>query len=142
MKLTIIDDDRFIIYINNSYINLNNKEKLYDYLKKIMILLRKKYGIDIYGYYEIDIYRLKRIANILKFEKINDTLKKTIDIKVVQHSNGILLKFEDYFLIKDYEYIYKNNYYYVNPKSIREKDLINLIEFYEIELNDSMYNND
>ena len=61
MNITIIDDNKFDIYVNNLYVNFNsdsndNDNELYDNLKKILINVRKKYSLNIFGFYEVDIF--------------------------------------------------------------------------------------
>lgn len=140
MKFSIKDDNNFDIYVNNEYLNFDsdNENGLYNSLKKILINVRKKYGISIYGFFEVDIYKIKNIGTVLKFSKKDDDnfISKTIDLKIIEHSdNDIYLKFEDYFLIKKYKkFKYFNNNYYIKPEDISEKDINKLIEFFEIVL--------
>ena len=79
MNITIIDDNKFDIYVNNLYVNFNsdsndNDNELYDNLKKILINVRKKYALNIFGFYEVDIFYVENYAAILKFVKKMKTL--------------------------------------------------------------------
>ena len=138
MKFSIIDDDSFDVYVNNKYLDFNNadEENLYDYLKKILINIRKKYAMDIFGFFEVDIYKIGNIGTLLKFNKKDDDdfIYKTVDLKVVEHdTEDVYLKFNDYFLIKDYKKIkYFGNNYYINAKSIANDDINRLLEFFDI----------
>ena len=74
MNITIIDDNKFDIYVNNLYVNFisdsnDNDNELYDNLKKILINVRKKYALNIFGFYEVDIFYVENYAAILKFVK-------------------------------------------------------------------------
>lgn len=138
MKFSIIDEDNFNIYINNKYLTFdsNNQRELYNSLKKILISIRKKYAINIYGFFEVDIYTIRALGTILKFHKKDDDslIYKTVDLKIIEHENNdVYLKFEDYDLIKKYKNFqyYKNNYY-ININDIEEKDIERYIEFFEI----------
>ncbi len=138
MKFSIIDEDNFNIYINNKYLTFdsNDQRELYNSLKKILISIRKKYAINIYGFFEVDIYTIRALGTILKFHKKDDDslIYKTVDLKIIEHENNdVYLKFEDYDLIKKYKKFqyYKNNYY-ININDIEEKDIERYIEFFEI----------
>ena len=49
MNITIIDDNKFDIYVNNLYVNFNsdsndNDNELYDNLKKILIYIAERFS--------------------------------------------------------------------------------------------------
>ena len=138
MKFSIIGDNNFSIYINNNYINneLEKEEELYDYLKKILTEIRKKYAFDIRGFYEVNIYTIDNIGTMLNFYRIdNDNfIYKTVDLKIIKNTNDfVYLKFDDYFIIEKYKNIkYWNNSYYLKAEDIKKEDVLKLIEFCEI----------
>lgn len=144
MKLSIIDDNNFNIFVNNKYLDFNNESEndLYNSLKKVLINVRKRYGTNIYGFYEVDIYTIENIGTILKFNKKDDDdfIYKTVDLKIIGHNNDdVYLKFDDYYLISDYSNIkFFNNSYYIKADSIKKEDINKLIEFFEIVFDDRL----
>lgn len=113
MKFDLLKDNKFILYVNSSYL-VFEKEKLYDNIKKLMIKVRKKYNYDIYGYYDVDIYDLDRFRTILVFnKKDNDEFfRNTIDLKINYHSKTLKVSYD----------------YLIN----KEEDIISLCEFYDM----------
>jgi len=150
MKFLIYDDNNFKITINNKYIDFkyDNEEELYENLKNILISIKKKHAFDIYGFYEVNIYTIKNICTILEFSKKDDNhLYKTIDLKIIKNTNkNVYLKFDDYFLIKEYKKVkYLKNKYYINVDKLKECDINKLLEHFEVvideRLNDISYIN-
>jgi len=143
MKFSVIDENTFNIYVNNQYLSFSKEEdSSYDSLKKILINLKKRYGYDIYGYYQVDIYKIDDIATILKFNKKEESLMcKTIDLKLVHHiSNNIYLKFNDFYLIKKYKNVkYFDGAFYVSVNEIKLDDINKLIEHFEIVIDERLY---
>ncbi len=144
MKFSVIDDDNFDIYVNNKYLDFNNSDEqsLYDYLKKILINIKKKYAVNIFGFYEVDIYKICNIGTLLRFNKKDDDdfIYKTIDLKIVEHdTDEVYLRFDDYFLIKDYKNIkcFDNNYY-IRASSIENDDVNRLLEFFDISIDERL----
>ena len=144
MNFSIIDDNNFKLYFNNKYISFSydDEDALYESLKNILITLKKKYAFNIYGFYEVNIYQIKDVCTILIFEQKDDSmLYKTVDLKIIKNSlKDVYLKFDDYFLIQNYDNIkYFNNNYYINAENI--KDNINkLIEHFEIVIDEKISN--
>lgn len=144
MNFSIIDDNNFKLYVNNKYISFSydDEDELYESLKNILITLKKKYAFNIYGFYEVNIYQIKDVCTILIFEQKDDSmLYKTVDLKIIKNSlKDVYLKFDNYFLIQDYNNIkYFNNHYYINAENI--KDNINkLIEHFEIVIDEKISN--
>lgn len=139
MKLTLNDNNTFEVFINNLYMDFDKEDKnLYEILKKILLNLRKKYALDIYGYFETNIYYIENIGTVLKFHKIdNDSFDiKNIDLKINLFKNeDYNLIFTDYYIIKDYKnFKYENGFYYINSKEIKKEDIIRLSDYYEIEI--------
>lgn len=144
MNFSIIDDNNFKLYINNKYISFNydDEDELYESLKNILITLKKKYAFDIYGFYEVNIYQIKDICTILIFSQKDDSmLYKTVDLKIIKNSlKDVYLKFDDYFLIQEYDNIkYLHNNYYINAENIKE-NINHLIEHFEIVIDEKISN--
>ncbi|MBO5376733.1 MAG: hypothetical protein J6A52_07795 [Bacilli bacterium] len=144
MKFSIIDDNNFSIYANNKYLkdNKEKEEELYETLKKVLISIRKKYAFDIYGFYEVNIYSIENIGTLLNFYRKDDDnfIYKTIDLKIIKNpSEDVYLKFADYYIIEKYKNIrYKEGFYYLKAKDIKKDDVLKLIEFFEIIIDDSL----
>lgn len=133
MNFKIIDDSKFIVKLNSSYLELKD-ENLYDDLKKILISIRKKYAYDIYGFYDVDLYNIKNLISILYFTKkdSDDFFCKTIDLKIIRHKNPPLLYFTDFILLKNYKTKYINDKI-ILEKELNKKDIYKLCEHYTIE---------
>lgn len=138
LKLTFDEKDKFTVFINNNYMDFDTtKSSLYDSLKKILLLLRKRYAISIYGYFETNIYNIENIGTILKFKKIDEDNFdiKNIDLKINIHDCRPFLKFSDYFLIKNYKnVISKDGFYYLSVNDILKEDIVRFSDFYDIEI--------
>ena len=107
MKFKIIDKKISIIYLNNAYkeINENNSKEI---IKEIILLIKKRYSYNIYGFYEVNIYKVKKISTIIIFKKRdNDELfYNTIDLKIIHHKKTIDIFVDDFSLSNNNE-IYK-----------------------------------
>ena len=133
MNFKMINEKKFIVKLNSSYLELKD-ENLYDDLKKILILIRKKYAYDIYGFYDVNIYYIKDMLTILCFTKkdSDEYFSKTIDIKIIKHEKSPELYFEDFQLLKNYKKKYINNKIILDEK-IRKGDVYRLCEHYYID---------
>ena len=96
MNFKVINNKKFIIKINNSYkeLNIDNQNTI---IKDILILIKKRYAYNVYGYYEVNIYNIKDLITILIFNKLNsDDYYKTIDLKIINHNKNIKIEYDDY----------------------------------------------
>lgn len=134
MKLKILNNSTFIIYINSSFL-VFNKDNLYDNLKSILIRVRKKYACDIYGYYDVDIYNISPFRTMIKFNKKDDDdlFRNTIDLKINYYNKDIKVYFKDYLVIKSYSFKTYNNSFYLDNNYLKKNDIVRLCEFYDIE---------
>lgn len=144
MKFSIVNDERFNIYVNNKYLEISKDEDLlYDSLKKILLNIKKRYDYDVFGFYQVDIYIIEDVATLLEFYKKDESfISKTIDLKLVIHNqNDIYLKFIDFLLIKKYKKIkYKNNNFYVKVIDVEKSDIEKLLEHFEIVIDKDLNN--
>ncbi len=72
MKVDVINDKRLVLLINKEYtkdVNLYEKEKLELYFRDLFVKLRDKYGIDIFGYYDVTVYRDIHYGGLILLEK-------------------------------------------------------------------------
>ncbi len=134
MNLTI-EEDNIVIFINQKSINFNYriKEKIEDYIKKLIIKIKKIYKIKISGSYEVLIYQNNNYGLIIEMNKIDDLefFPELIDLKInVYYDSEIFIEINDYFLISNYKNIYYyDDKYYINIKNISNKDQLYLSEF-------------
>lgn len=134
MNLTI-EEDNIVIFINQKSINFNYriKEKIEDYIKKLIIKIKKIYKIKISGSYEVLIYQNNNYGLIIEMNKIDDLefFPELIDLKInVYYDSEIFIEINDYFLISNYKNIYYyDDKYYINIKNISNKDQLCLSEF-------------
>ncbi len=137
MKVELIDNDCYKVFINASYIkdfNIEDKDKLGKYVKMIILKLKKLYDLVLEGFYEVHIYYIKYIGIILEINNIDTYISKTIDLKIVVHNDlKYYLKSNDFDLIKDYKHAhYYNNYFYLDIGDIGQDDIIKIVEQVEI----------
>lgn len=133
MKVEIIDDDNYRVFINSNYqsfLNIEDKDEIGKYIKQIILKMKKIYNILLEGFYEVHVYIVKFIGVILEIKNIDSYLSKSVDLKIIVHNDEeMFLKVLRYELIKDYSNLkYLNNYFYLDIDDILEKDIYNLIE--------------
>ena len=102
MKFNIINKNSFIIYLNSSYIK-DTEEISKEIIKNIILLIKKRYSFKIFGFYEVNIYKIKNLINILVFKKIdNDELFfNSVDLKIINHKELIRIDFDDFKLMEN-----------------------------------------
>lgn len=137
MKLEILDEDNYKIYINDDYvkqINIDNKEDLSNNIKNVIVKIKRIYNIILEGFYEVHVYPINNIGMILEIKNIDSYLSKSIDLKIIVHSEEeIYVNIPTFEILKDYKNInYFNNAFYLNANEITEKDKYNLLEFINI----------
>ena len=112
--MKIIINDRIIIYLNNEYLKYKNYDisKIEEYFKSIFQTLKYCYNLEIYGYYEIDVYIDKNYGIVIEMEKddIDFECYDQIDMRVTFHNQKFLYQIEDIEYNKKI-YKYKNKYY-------------------------------
>ena len=123
MKFEIIDKNSFVVKLNNSYKNLNNNQE--DIIKNILILMKKRYAYNIYGFYEVNVYKISNFISLLFFKRVNSNdLINNIDLRIINHNTNIDLYIDDYEIIKtnhikgndiSYDNIYKICEHYSIP---------------------------
>jgi len=143
MRLEIIDDNNYKIFINNCYsekIDIDNKEELGKYIKNIILKLKKIYNIILQGLYEIHVYVIDFIGIILEINNIDNYFSKTIDLKIIVHNDEeIYLRVLRDELIEKYTGLkYFDKYFYLNTKELKENNIFKLIENYNIVYGDEL----
>lgn len=121
MNFKVINNKEFIVRLNNSYkkLNIENQNKI---IKEILILIKKRYAYNIYGFFEVNIYNIKDLITILKFYKKDkdDYFGKMIDLKIINHNkkediiidNLVLKKSNNIYKICEHYYIKNLNLQY------------------------------
>ena len=119
MKIELVDDYNYTLYLNNLYIkdlNLDNKEDIENYLKKLFLIIKDRYDIDISGMFEIDIYVNNKYAIVIDIFKEDleylDYFSNQIDMQVNIIKDSIFLYEWDSFIEKDLDK-YNHKYYIV-----------------------------
>lgn len=137
MKYIFYEENITVFIYKNINESLINKDNIEEYIKKILINIKKTYKKKISGYYLINIYQNKKygiIIDIIKEEEF-DFLPDVVDIKVeIEEDSDIYLKIEDYFLINNITnniYTYDNNFY-INIENIDKNNIFKLSDFYKI----------
>jgi hypothetical protein len=153
MKIEYISDCNFYLYLNKYYLfglELDNKQHVENYFKKIFINLKNNYHLDIYGYYNIRVYANKQYGLIIDVFKLsNDYFKmpgNKVDMKIIIDSdNQFLYEVDDYFFALTYKndiktIYYKDKKYYLELKDeVDDAFYLYLIEHSNIIFNDSAY---
>ena len=128
------DGKKTIIYLYRYVLDFDDIEKLNTQIKNIFLKLIKIYNIDFFGYSRVDIYENKKYGYILEIEKIhgNDFNLDIIDLKVIVHSDvPFYIKMDDYPLIRDIKFIFKDNRFFINIDDV--DNILEYIEFGSIE---------
>lgn len=146
MKVNIIDDNNIIVFLNTfktKNIDFNNKEDIEKHFRDIFLKLKHIYGLDIKGYYNINIYIDKFYGAILEIEnealEYFDYFDDKIDMRVSIVSNTkFLYKIKDLFLLdkkllrRVNIYSFKNKYYLLLKKDISNYEMGKLLEVSEL----------
>ena len=130
MHIEVIDDLNIIIYLNHNHIkniDFSKKEDLQEYFKTLFMNLKDCYGIDINGFYNINVYKDKYYGVILEIEKENieymDYFNGQIDMNIIVDNNSVFLYEIDDFFYLDLDIIDK-----INIHEYKSKLYINVID--------------
>lgn len=133
LNFEITDSNNFKVKINLSNKTLNNLSKE-DIIKKILLELKKRYSFNIYGFYEVDIYKVENFITIMIFKRKNedDYYYKTVELKINEHKYTPKLLINDFTLLEKYnkDIIEKNKIF---SNIIKKEDVYKLCEHYAIE---------
>ncbi len=136
MKLDIIDD--IYVYFTNDIKCLEDGENVAEdkvafFLKRVFLDMSEVYGIDLFGYYRVDVYIDKKIGAYVEITKIDDYMgySKKIDTKVSLSVKSFYLKTADLSQIYAHRPIYfADGFYYVSTDDV--DDVSELLEFCQI----------
>ena len=136
MKLELLESDKYKIFVNNSYlgdVNIKDSGELGQYIKTLILKIKKIYNVTLAGFYNVDVYIVRNFGIIIEIENIDKYINKTIDLRILIHSNeDVYLKIKSEEKLSKYREIkYLEQYYYLNVNSILKKDINKFIEDYE-----------
>ena len=126
MKVNALND-KIIVYTYDTKFNDIN-----DYIKKIILKLRKNYRLNVFGFYQVDVYYNKKVGMIIEVIKDEDidSFYDLLDLKInVYEDSDIFLKFDDYFLDYKKNMFVFNDKYYLNVEDLSKKELFEMVEF-------------
>lgn len=107
-------------------------EDINDFLKKLILKLKKKYKLDIFGFYQVNVYKNDMVGMIVDIIKDDDAsfLSDWVDLKINVYDNSeVWLKFDDYFLDLKEKFYKLEDTYYTNITDIDKKSFLSMIEF-------------
>ena len=120
MKFKVLNKNTFIVYLNSFYKKIDSNSK--EIIKSIIILIKKRYAYNIYGYYEVNIYRINNLLSILLFNRLDNDmlLYNSIDLKIIEKNSKIKYKIDDFTIIED-------------DKELNDNDIYKICEHYSID---------
>ena len=132
MKTEIVNNDKFIIYLNKSYYTFD-KNTIESCLYKILKRLKKLYNVEVYSTFNVECYINDNYGVILVIEREYDPFNlysKKTDLNVKFYDNSLFLyEVDDYFIKNKFYnidiYIYNNKIY----MDIKDNDVINIVEY-------------
>ena len=132
MKVDVKNENDLVVFLNNKYIeniDFNDKNNLEKYFRSLFLKLKNIYGLNINGYYSINVYINKHFGVIL--EMFREPLE------CFDYFNSIDMQVN---IIKDSEFLYQVNdfwskyktYFYKNKLYLRISNEIDFIELGEL----------
>ena len=115
MKIECVND-KIIIYLYAIDLFIDNIDNLNTQIKEIIVKIIKKYHINIFGFFKVNIYYNKEYGSILEIENIysSEYNKDLIDLKIIIYKNvDFYLEIDDNIYLNKSNYILKNNKYYI-----------------------------
>ena len=146
MKVNIIDDNNIIVFLNKFYIkniDFNNRENIEKNFRNIFLKLKHVYGLDIKGYYNIDIYMDEIYGAVIEVEHEDIEYFDYFDNKVDMRVNVIsdytflykindILRIDKEILKKVIIYFFRNQYYLKLKDEFNNYELGNILENSEL----------
>lgn len=126
MKVVLCDDSHYEIFLNQvdtKNFDIEKKDLLEDYFKKIFRKLNKDYYIEVNGYYEVDVYQDPYYGMVLDIEKEDldyyDFSYNEVNMRIqIEPHSEFLYEIEDPFLLdevtlkKGMVSFYKDHFYF------------------------------
>ena len=131
MKTEIVNNDKFIIYLNKLYYTFD-KSSIESCLYKILKRLKKIYNVEVYSTFNVECYINDNYGVILVIEREYDPFNlysKKTDLNVKFYDNSLFLyEIDDYFIRNKFNnidtYIYNNKIYV----DLKDNNVISIIE--------------
>lgn len=137
MKIKIIDENNFIVFLNKyAYkdIDFTSKRDLEVRLKDLFQKLNNYYNVKVYGYYNVSIFIDNNYGAILEMEKEDidymDYQDDQIDMRIIVINNTFLYLLDD-ILINDIDgtiYKYRDKFYLRLNHDINSIEMGRLLE--------------
>lgn len=118
MKVEYINNDEYIVYVNNLYYTFD-KNNIDNILKKILKRLKKIYDIQIYSTFNVECYVDDNYGIVLEIKREYDPFNlysKKTDLNINYNYTKFLYEVDDYFINSDNKYIFNNKIYIDNYK--------------------------
>lgn len=124
-------NDRISIFIIDK--DSIDRDNINDYMKGLILKLKRKYKKDICGFYIGHVYSYKFgiLVELVKEDDL-DFFGDMLDLKIIIHDDeDVFLRFDDYFLLNNKcIYVFKSKYY-VNIRDISYSEFLGICEFCE-----------
>ena len=123
MKIEYINNNKFIVYLNNLYYKFN-KDSIEKIILKVLLKLKKIYKIDIYSIFNVECNINKYYGIILVIKKESDSFllySKQNKINIRFNNVNVLYEVFDCYPFINKKIYMKDNKYYVKP----DIDIIN-----------------
>lgn len=147
VKIEYLNENCFMIYLNKFYLKeaqFGNKIDLELYFKSFFLTLKKYYGINMEGFYTIDVYKDKFYGMILKVKKEDFDYfdEDTIDMKLRVKETSLLYEIQEEVFPKKLMtcgnfFKDKTKLYYKLEKEVSAYDLGLLEEYTKIKIDTS-----
>lgn len=146
MKISYIDDDSILIYLNKNIIkncDFKDTSDIKDYFREIFINVNKKLDMDIRGFYLTKIYKDDNYGAVIEMIKEEleyyDYYMDEIDMHIMIEESNFLYKIKDIFVenkLLDYFniLIYNKNYYLEQIKPLND-----ILKGYLLEISELIY---
>lgn len=116
MKIDYINDNNYVVYINNLYYTFD-KTNIDILLKKILKRIKKIYDIQIYSTFNIECFIDNDYGIVLEIKREYDPFNlysKKTDLNINYNYTNFLYEIDDYFINSNNKYIYNNKIYIDN----------------------------
>lgn len=108
MKISYIDENNILIFINNELINdidFNDIEETKDYFKELFIHIKNELKLKINGFYFVKVYKDKYYGIVIEIEKeemdFYDYYIDEIDMHITLEERTFLYQIDDIFINKN-----------------------------------------
>ena len=141
MKIKLLSENSFLVFVIDKIPNIKNDQELSDYLKNVFEIIKEKNQFDIYGYYDVLIYKDINYGLIIKLDKEElecfNCYNKQIEMKIViAEEPNILYCIDNLKILKKISkfklYLYKDKLYLELMSKINYMLLGELLEYSEI----------